>query len=488
MSTSVAQATRVTSPARGGLGYIPTVAFGVDLVLIAFSFVVATFGREALHLASNAPEARLSEALDVAGPMMIIGWVCVTFLFGGYRADVFGAGLDEYKRVVNSSLGTAALVGISCYATRFALPRDFFLLVFAVGIPTLLGGRFLLRRTVHRARRHGVLLHRVIIAGSEGHVDEIASVLRRETWLGYDVVGALTPQANGRPSTHSGIPILGSSERVAQVALDVEADVIFLAGGAFDSAEHMRRLAWELEDEDVQVVIAPSLTDVTSERVTVRPVGGLPLIHLERPRSEAAARRAKRSFDILAGSMLLLLCVPLLLVAALRVWRHDRGPVLVRQTRVGRGGRVFTVWNFRSTVVEADHRVARSRLDPTYAEAGLFGVENDPSTTTPGRWLRRYCIDELPQLVNVIIGDMSLVGPRAPLGHEVADLNEDDRRLRVRPGLTGVWRDFRRSDLSWSEAVTLDVHYAENWSMLQDLDLLARTTVATAHGATGSLC
>ncbi len=485
--TQSVMTTRVGAPPRGGLRYIPTVAFGMDLVLITFSVFVGLLGRSVMHLPNEMSDARASAALDVAGPMLIIGWVTLILVFGGYRADVFGAGLDEYKRTVNASLGTAALVGVASYATRFQLPRDFFVLLFLTGIPMLVLGRFLLRRSVHRARRNGALLHRVIIAGAEGHVDEIASVLRRETWLGYDVVGALTPEPTDRETTHSGIPLLGSSDAVAQIALDVEADVIFLAGGAFDSATQMRRLAWELEHEDVQVVIAPSVTDVTSERVSVRPVGGLPLIHLESPRSEAAARRAKRTFDIVAALALLLLSTPLLLLAAFRVWRHDGGPVLTHQVRVGRYGKSFRVWRFRTTRTDAEQVIARLGLDPADVDGGLFEVEYDPRLTVPGRWLRQYSVDELPQLLNVVLGDMSLVGPCAPLGHEVGHLVDVDHRLQVRPGLTGVWRDFRRSDLSWSEAVTLDVYYAENWSMLQDLTSLVRTIGGAVRGSSGAL-
>lgn len=485
MTAAMVTATKISAPPRGGLRYIPTLAAGTDLVLITFSVFAAILGHTTLNLSVDSSASRVGGMLDVAGPLMILGWVLTIFLLGGYRAEVFGAGLDEYKRTINASLLTAAAVGIGCFMLRFQLPRSFFVLAFLIGIPVLLLGRLVLRRTIHRARSQGSLQHRVVIAGSEGHVDEIAAVLRRETWLGYNVVGALTPRPGDRSRTHSGVPLIGNSESVAQVALDVGADVIFLAGGAFDSAEHVRRLAWELEHEDVQVVIAPSVTDVSSERISLRPVGGLPLIHLERARSEAAERRAKRAFDIIAGSAFLLASTPLLLLAAFRVWRHDGGPVLVRQTRIGRDGKTFSAWNFRTMVTDVEQLMLR--LDEKYAVGALFDVEDDPRMTPPGRWMRRSHVDELLHLINVVLGDMSLVGPRAPLSHEVADLVEIDHRLRVRPGLTGVWRDFRRSDLSWSEAVTLDVYYAENWSMLQDLTMLAHTIGAAAHHTTGTV-
>jgi exopolysaccharide biosynthesis polyprenyl glycosylphosphotransferase len=474
MTTSVVQSTRVSAPPRGGLRYIPTVAFGMDLVLITFSVFAAILGRGLLNFAS-VNSVDVSRSLQVAGPVIIIGWVAAIFAVGGYRPQVFGAGLHEYKSVVNASLLTSAAVGISCFLVQFELSRGFFVLTFAIGIPMLVLGRLLLRRSVQRARTLGSLQHRVVIAGAEGHVDEIAAVLGREKWLGYNVIGALTPEPGDRSMTHSGIPLLGSSHSIAQVAIDAEADVVFLVGGAFNSSSEMRRLAWDLEHEEIAVVIAPSVTDVSSERISVRPVGGLPLIHLEKPRSQEAVRRAKRTFDIVGSLGLLLMFSPIFALAAFQIWRFDRGPVLFRQTRVGRDGATFHCWKFRTMVTNAEELLAELHRKQGYV-GGLFKMENDPRVTGPGKWLRRFSLDELPQLVNVLTGDMSLVGPRPPLRHEVAQYEDDmARRLRVRPGMTGLWQVSGRSDLSWSEAIRLDLYYVDNWSMFQDLTILART-------------
>ncbi len=401
MTTSVVASTRVAAPSRGGLRYIPTVAFGTDLVLITFSVFAAILGREAIKFPVTVPDVQMGNALDVTGPVMIIAWVGAIFMLGGYRTHVFGAGLDEYKRTINASLITAAAIGIGCYLLRFQLSRGFFVLAFLIGIPVLVLGRFLLRRSIHRARSLGALQHRVVIAGAEGHVDEIASVLSREKWLGYDVIGALTPDPGHRQTTGSGIPLLGSSASIAAVAIEAEADVVFLAGGAFNSSDEMRRLAWDLEHEDISVVIAPSVTDVSSERVSVRPVGGLPLIHLEKPRSQDAVRRAKRTFDIVGATLLLLAFIPVFAFAAYRVWAYDRGPVLFRQTRVGRDGKTFRCWKFRTMVIDAESRLAELQTEQGY-DGGLFKMEDDPRITPPGALLRRYSIDELPQLINVV--------------------------------------------------------------------------------------
>jgi exopolysaccharide biosynthesis polyprenyl glycosylphosphotransferase len=485
MATSVVQATKVTAAPRGGLRYIPTVAFGTDLVLIAFSVFAAILGREALQFQLEVADGSVGRSLDVVAPLMIMGWVGAIFAFGGYRPQVFGAGLDEYKHIFNASLLTAAAVGIGCFLLRFQLSRGFFVLAFLIGIPVLVLGRLLLRRSLQRARTLGSLQHRVVIAGAEGHVDEIAAVLGREKWLGYHVVGALTPEPGDRPMTHSGIPLLGSSRSIAQVAADANADVVFLAGGAFDSSVEMRQLAWDLEHEDISVVIAPSVTDVSSERISVRPVGGLPLIHLEKPRSAEAVRRAKRTFDIVGTLCLLLMFSPVFAFAAFRIWSHDRGPILFRQIRVGRDGAAFFCLKFRTMVTDAEALLAKLHEEEGYA-GGLFKMEDDPRITTPGKWLRRFSIDELPQLLNVLKGDMSLVGPRPPLKHEVAQYDDAmARRLRVRPGMTGLWQVSGRSELSWSEAIRLDLYYVDNWSMFQDLTILARTfgAVVSSRGA-----
>lgn len=456
----------------GGLRYLPVVAFGLDVVVVTLCVVLAIVGRESLWL--GAP-IEVGENVEVAGPLIIVVWVAAIFCFGGHRGHVFGAGTDEYKRVINASLATFAAVGIASYLARYELSRGFYLLAVLLGVPALVLGRLALRRSLQRARRAGALQHRVLIAGTEGHVDEIASVLKREPWLGYDVVGAVTPAQNGRSHTGFGIPVLGSSATIAATVEELEADVVFLAGGAFDTSVELRRLAWELEDQDVQVVIAPSVTDVSAERVSIRPVGGLPLIHLEKPRAQEAARRAKRTFDVLGSAALLVAFAPVFAFAALAVKLADRGPIFFRQVRVGRDGRSFDVWKFRTMVTDAEELLAELHAQQGYAE-GLFKMEDDPRITRPGTWLRRFSVDELPQLLNVLKGDMSLVGPRPPLDHEVAQYDTDmAQRLRVRPGMTGLWQVSGRSDLSWSEAIRLDLYYVDNWSMVQDLTILGRT-------------
>jgi exopolysaccharide biosynthesis polyprenyl glycosylphosphotransferase len=446
-------------------------------------FALAILGRNRLDVFDA--KGDVSSTLQVAGPLVLLGWLVVIAIFGGYRDDVFGAGTDEYKRVFNASLVTAGLVGVGCYLVKFQLSRGFFLLAFGLGIPSLLVVRWVLRQAVHRARRQGKLQYRVLIAGSPEHVDEIAAVLQRESWLGYHVAGALVPAADLCEETAAGVPVIGACEQATSVITASDADLVFFAGGALTSAGQLRRIVWDLEKAHVQVVVAPSVTDVSGERIRVRPVGGLPLMHIDPPRSTDAARWGKRVFDLAGSSLLILAFSPLMAYAAARVKLADRGPVFFRQTRTGRDGDHFGCLKFRTMVVDAEDRLAALHAE-TGHEVGLFKMQDDPRVTKPGKWLRRYSLDELPQLFNVWRGEMSLVGPRPPLPREVASYESDVlRRLRVRPGMTGLWQVSGRSDLSWAEAVRLDLYYVDNWSMLQDLSILGRTigAVFSSRGA-----
>ncbi|GAB3773302.1 exopolysaccharide biosynthesis polyprenyl glycosylphosphotransferase [Nocardioides ginsengisegetis] len=473
----------VTRTPSRALRYLPVSALLLDLAVMLAVGVIAVLGRA--HLAVFDTQTDITGSLKLVGPLMMTGWLACIAVGGGYKPNVFGAGTDEYKRLVNASLLLASLTGVGCYLAKFSLSRGFFVLAFGLGIPALVLGRLALRRALHRARRHGALQQRVLIAGSRSHIDEIASVLRREPWLGYHVVGALTPAYDLSEETKSGIPVLGHTDEATDVVKVAGIDVIFFAGGGVGSASQMRKFVWEVEHHSVQVVVAPSVTDISSERIRVRPVGGLPLMHIDPPTAIDASRIGKRVFDVVGSLGLILAFAPLFLVAALRIRLHDGGPVLFRQTRIGREGREFSCLKFRTMVTDAEVLLARLHAEQGYDE-GLFKMKDDPRITAPGRWLRRFSIDELPQLVNVLRGDMSLVGPRPPLPREVASYDDDThRRLRVRPGMTGLWQVSGRSDLSWSEAVRLDLYYVDNWSMLQDLNILGKTlgAVFSSRGA-----
>jgi len=320
----------------------------------------------------------------------------------------------------------------------------------------------------------------VIVVGHELSVIGITRQLRRERYHGLEVVGACLPP------DHDGVldlPVYGTFDDVADAVDAAEADTVVVLSCPELDGVVLRRLAWRLERDEVDLVVASTLIDVAGARTTIRPFDGLPMLHVEHPRLHGGARLVKDVVDRFLAVLLLVLFGPLLLVVALWVRLTSRGPVLFRQVRVGRDGGEFRIFKFRSMYVDAEARLAELKHLNEY-EGVLFKMRDDPRVTPVGRWLRRFSVDELPQLLNVLSGKMSLVGPRPPLPSEVAAYADDvRRRLAVKPGMTGLWQVSGRSDLPWEEAVRLDLRYVENWSLSLDLVILLRTMTAVVRSS-----
>jgi exopolysaccharide biosynthesis polyprenyl glycosylphosphotransferase len=468
-----ARARVLSAPSSRSLRLLPFVLIVLDAAVLA-----ATVGLASL-IDAGMPMFDARAADDLAsrttGPLVTLGWVLVIALGGGYRQQVLGGGSDEYKRVLNASLAYSGLLALILFVTEADVSRGFFLLLYALGLPALLLARWEARHLLHRARSAGHLGLPVLIAGSPEHVDDIHGVLDRTRWLGYRVVGAATPPGDAS-HTVGGVPVVGTTDDLTTAALQSDARLILFAGGSSTSAQDLQEKVWQLEERGIGVVVAQSATGIImSDRASYRPVGGLPLMHLGAPAWAQATRIGKRTFDVVGALALLLFFSPLLVFVALRIKLHDGGPVFFQQSRVGRQGEPFRCAKFRTMVPDAEDLLAALHVATGY-DGGLFKLENDPRITRPGRWLRRFSLDELPQLWNVVRGDMSLVGPRPPLPHEVARYDvAARRRLHVRPGMTGLWQVSGRSDLSWEHAIRLDLYYVDHWSMLQDLHILWRT-------------
>ncbi len=281
------------------------------------------------------------------------------------------------------------------------------------------------------------------------------------------------------------IPVLGTFSDVADVAARMHADSGILTSSDQLPPATVRRIAWSLESSTVELAVAPALTEIAGPRIHIRQLAGLPLLHVAVPQYEGSKQAAKAVFDVTTAVVLSILLSPVLLVLALIVRFSSRGPVIFKQERVGLNGRTFRMLKFRTMVDGAEDRL--DELMPLNEGSGpLFKVRDDPRVTRVGRILRRYSLDELPQLWNVIRGDMSIVGPRPPLPSEVERYEpEVRRRLLVKPGVTGPWQISGRSDLSWAEGVRLDLFYVENWSLMGDLLMIWRTlrVVLRRHGA-----
>jgi exopolysaccharide biosynthesis polyprenyl glycosylphosphotransferase len=327
-------------------------------------------------------------------------------------------------------------------------------------------------------------MQKVVAVGYSPMIVDLAAMLRRETHHGLAVVAACVADPDP-PNEIGSIPVVGGIDRVIHAVDRFEADTVAVLACPEMSGMRLRELAWGLETSGTELCVASALLDVAGPRTTIRPVAGLPLLHLDHPEFTGIRRLIKSVFDRAFGFILLLTSIPLLVLVAAIIKLRDGGPVIFRQKRVGKGGQLFVVYKFRTMVIDAETRKAQlAALNES--DGALFKIHEDPRVTPVGAWLRRFSLDELPQLVNVVRGDMSLVGPRPALPEEAALYGEHvRRRLMVKPGITGLWQVNGRADLSWDESVRLDLRYVENWSLMLDLQILWKTwsTIVGGEGA-----
>jgi exopolysaccharide biosynthesis polyprenyl glycosylphosphotransferase len=408
-------------------------------------------------------------------------WLGVLAMTHAYERRFLFVGGDEYQRVIRAGVRLTVGMALASYLLSAELARGYLLIVLVLTTALTLLGRFVLRRLVHRGRRRGAYMHRVLILGHASGVAVVTRQLHRRRYHGLQVIGACLPAA---PLTAvAGVPVFGTFDRAADAAVAAGADTVVVLSCPELDGTLLRRLAWELERDDIDLIVSSSLVDTAGDRITVRPVDGLPMMHIEHPQFAGARRLVKNVFDVTLALLLLVVTAPLLVAIAIGVKRDAPGPVLFRQTRVGKNGATFAMIKFRTMYVDAEHRLEalRAGTDPAGV---LFKIRQDPRITGIGRSLRRWSLDELPQLFNVIAGHMSLVGPRPPLPAEVARYPQDmRRRLVVKPGLTGLWQVSGRADLSWDESIRLDLRYVENWSLTADLVILMRTVSVVLRGS-----
>ncbi|QDP95184.1 sugar transferase [Microlunatus elymi] len=344
-------------------------------------------------------------------------------------------------------------------------------------------GRLAVRQLRRREHRSGESRRQLILVGGADSVAELRRTIDRDHRAGMEVLGVCVPTDELVRARSLELPVVGDLADVATIARDLGCHAVAVAGTDGTPPGFLRRLAWSLEDQDVDVLVHSGLVGVTRSRVRLESHPELSLVQVEQPRFTGWQRRAKRMLDVIMTSGGLLIIWPILAVTALAVKLEDRrGPVIFKQSRIGIDGRPFTMYKFRSMVVDAEQRLAA--LATQNEGAGpLFKMEHDPRVTRVGAFIRKYSIDELPQLFNVLNGTMSLVGPRPPLQSEVDEYATDThRRLKVVPGLTGLWQVSGRSSLTWDESVRLDLSYVENWSIGLDVNIILRTATAVFAG------
>ncbi len=451
-------------------------AVSVDLGVAA----AAAFACYALRFGTD--ELNSAWWLVVVAPV----WVVALTAAGAYRVQVLGTGSDEYRAVGRAVTVLAFAIAIVSYVGRLDLPRSVVLpLVPAVLVGSLIG-HAVVRSGLFRRRHAGECLLDTVVVGRS---DSVASLIREITSApetGMRIVGACISGLDGQRSdlpTIEGVRVYGPPEAALTTVDTLGATVVAVSSHPDLVGTPLRRLGWALAERGVDLFVSPGIVEVAGPRLSLRPAAGLSLLHVERPISSGGRMVVKRALDSVVGLLLVVVALPVLLLIAVLIRATSPGPVFFRQERVGVHGLSFRMIKFRTMVVDAEERLlAMSREGQS--NSVLFKDRRDPRVTSVGRVLRRYSLDELPQLINVLLGDMSLVGPRPPLRREV-DLYEPDavQRLRVRPGMTGLWQISGRSDLDWEQSLRLDLWYVDNWSPVLDLQILVRTFKAVLGGS-----
>ena len=436
------------------------------------------FGNVEVAIRADSRITEFSYWLFSAG--LVTAWMWVLALADSRSHRTVGTGNAEYVRVVDSSLRLFGAIAIIAFLTRVDVARGYLLIALPLGIAALLLTRWLWRQWLIAQRMRGNYSARMILVGSVDSVAQVARELQRAPRAGYTVVGACTPSGTvGDVVPGTSIPMMGSVNAVERAMELTGADTVAVTSTDELPPDKVKQISWSLQAGRQHLVLAPSIIDIAGPRLHTRPVAGLPLIHVETPRFTLGQKFVKRSFDLVAAAAFILLLSPILIAVAAAVASSSQGPLLYRQQRIGLYGKPFFMLKFRSMRVGADKELKALLEAQGTSEEPLFKVKNDPRITPVGRFIRKYSLDELPQLFNVLGGTMSLVGPRPQIAAEVALYTDAARRrLLTRPGLTGLWQVSGRSTLNWEDAVRLDLYYVENWSLFGDLAILAKTARA----------
>ncbi|MFN2388428.1 MAG: sugar transferase [Actinomycetota bacterium] len=411
-------------------------------------------------------------------------WLLLFWFYRLYEPRQVLGPVNEFKQVFHGVVAGSVVIFVTDSLLNLKLARGWALLAMAGGLIVVGGERLVVRKVLHFLRRRGGDATRTIVLGTNQEARSVARALEREAWLGYRILGFVddtSPAGHELPSGHT---VLGSTSQLKDLIVAKNATLVMVAASAFDTAR-LNRLFWELQDVDVDLQITSGTMDLLASRVVVQSVAGIPLLYVRRSGMDRFQRTVKRTMDVVGAGAGLLLLSPFLAAIALWIVRDSPGGTFFTQPRVGRDGKPFKVWKFRTMVADAEER--RAELEHLSEGPGLlFKLKEDPRVTSAGRFLRRYSLDELPQLWNVLRGEMSLVGPRPALPSEVEQYDDWVRnRLTVKPGITGLWQVSGRTETSFTDYVRYDLFYIQNWSLYLDLWILWRTlrAVASAEGA-----
>ncbi|MFD3701796.1 sugar transferase [Nocardia sp. NPDC058658] len=421
---------------------------------------------------------------SVVSLVLAAGWLTLLHGYGTRAPEVIGTGSEEFRRLVSVTLRLFGALAILALLFRVEVARGYLAIALPAGLFALIVGRLAWRFRLRTRRAAGHCHTAVLVVGTPEAAGAMATAFTGDPRSGYRVVGVCVPagSAEYRFGTPDGPSVLGDDRSVLDSVRRSGADSVAVAATEHLGPAELRRMAWELDPLGVDLIVAPGVVDIAGVRLSNRLVAGMPMLHIDRPRYGLAKSSRKALFDVCFAIVVLVLIAPMLAAIAIAVKLTSPGPVFYLSERIGRDGAPFRMVKFRSMRPDAD-----TAVDDLIAEHGgnpvFFKVKDDPRVTTVGRFLRKYSLDELPQFFNVLRGDMSVVGPRPQVQREVDSYDgEMRRRLLVKPGVTGLWQVSGRSDLSPEDSVRLDLSYVENWSMVLDLALIARTIGVVTRG------
>ena len=424
--------------------------------------------------------------------VLFVVWVLALAINKTWNPKLAGSGVAEYVMTTRASFAVLITVAFASLLMKVDVSRSFILGAFLLVATGLVAHRWANRQWLLSQRRKGRFVTKTMLVGPKEQLLEVATRLVASNDDGYKpvravVTGSPFSAAEAKLLTDFGMTLIGYEDARASDIDDHSIEAILIIGSDHISSERMKRISWALEGTKVQFIVAPALVDFAGERLTTKTVAGMPFLFVETPKFEGVRFLLKTFFDIIFALMALIAVSPIMLLTALAILIEDRGPIFYAQNRIGQNGKAFKMFKFRSMIKNADKIHAELRAKSSnQVNKRMFKDPNDPRLTRVGRFIRRFSIDELPQIFNVLNGTMSMVGPRPPLETEVAEYsNNDHRRLLVKPGITGLWQVSGRSTLSWEETVRLDLYYVENWSLSGDIFIILRTfkAVVSRNGA-----
>jgi exopolysaccharide biosynthesis polyprenyl glycosylphosphotransferase len=454
---------------------------GADLSAVVIALTLAF--RLRTLMPGGSPDGTETQHMQLAALSLPL-WLASFAYYRLYASRFLTTRLEELSRVIHAC-GTAVVgTAVLAFMLQWYVYRGWLVLSFVLAVPLLAGERELVRRLFGALRKKGRMRRATLIVGANADGLDICDMLASDNRHGYEVVGFVDASVPVGATVYDGCRVVGDLDDTMAAVELVGATSVIIVTSAVDT-HRTNRLVRQLTDAGIHVELSSSLADIAAGRLTVRPLGRFPVLYIEPVRRKGWRGAAKRAFDVTVALAGIVVLAPAWVVIALAIKLDSRGPVLFKQTRVGREGVPFKVWKLRTMVPDAEDRLI-DLVNLNEGAGPLFKIASDPRVTRLGRWLRRLSLDEFPQLWNVLRGEMSLVGPRPALAGEMhawtPDLHE---RLRVRPGLTGMWQVSGRSNATFEEYVRLDLYYVDNWSLWADVAIVAKTipTLLLQRGA-----